>query len=230
MLLRFFIILSTFALLGLLVATYDSYGVDIRGKSPNYVNLNDPALKNSSKMYGSSQPGGLVIHNNSKLEYSRELSNKVASLNGVRSAMVMLTDRNAYAAILIDNSVNGTRGTYSKNETNNTGTSFGTYDPDTLNQATENWRLASGINNYETVQNHEDIRSAFKQRIAILLRAANPNIHNVFISANRDFINQMTAYAIDSNWGNTSLDNRLHEFNGTANRLFGIPEASTKIK
>jgi hypothetical protein len=228
MALRFFKIMSVFTLIGIMIAACSFYSGDKGGNSKNYTSLNDPSIQSGSRMYGSNQPGSIVVHNNKKLRYSRELSNKLANIPGVRSAIVMLTEVNAYTAILIDNSVTGTRGPNSKQETNHSGASFGTYDPHTLNQAVENWRLATGINNYETVQNHEDITAQFKQKIAIILRAANPKINEVFISANRDFINQLTAYAIESDWGETTLDKRINAFNGTANRLFGIPEAALK--
>lgn len=226
MVLRFFKIMSAFTLIGLIIAACSFYSGDKGGNSKNYTSLSDPNIKEGSRMYGSNQPGGIVIHNNRELRYSNGLSNKLTNIPGVRSAIVMLTERNAYAAILIDNSVTGTRGPRSKEETNHSGASFGTYDPNTLNQTVENWRLATGINNYQTIENHEDIASAFKQKIATTLRAANPYIHEVFISANRDFVNQMNAYAIESDWGTNHLNNRIHSFNGTANRLFGIPEAA----
>jgi hypothetical protein len=228
MVLRFFKIMCTFALLGLLIASCSIYsgGKDSKGKYEG--SLSDPNIYESSRMYGSNEPGNIVIHNNTKLRYSRELSAMLANVPGVRSAAVMLTEKNAYAAILIDDSVHGTLGTKSKQETNNAGTSIGTYDPDTLNQTVENWRLATGINNYRTVQNQDDISAPFKQKIATTLRAANPFIYEVFISANRDFINQLNAYAIESGWGEKTLENRINAFNGTANRLFGIPEAALR--
>jgi len=225
MVLRFLKIMSTFALIGLTIAACSFYSGDKGGNSKNYTGLDDPKIKEGSRMYGSNEPGKIVVHNNTKLWYNKALSNKLTNIPGVRAALVMLTERNAYAAILIDNSASGTRGPGSKEETNHTGASLGTYDPHTLNQTVENWRLATGINNYQTVENQEDIASAFKQKIAIALRAANPYIHEVYISANRDFVNQMNAYAIESDWGNKNLNNRLNSFNGTANRLFGVPEA-----
>jgi hypothetical protein len=228
MVLRFFKIMSTFALIALMIAACSLYSGNKSGNSKDYTSLSDPDIQSGSRMYGSNQPGSIVIHNNKELQYNRELSNKLANIPGVRSAIVMLTEVNAYAAILIDNSVTGTRGPKSKEETNHTGASFGTYDPHTLNQAVENWRLATGINNYETIENHEDIAAPFKQKIATVLRAANPKIYEVFISANRDFINQLTSYAIESGWGDTSSNNHLNAFNGTVNRLFGVPEAALK--
>lgn len=221
MAIRFFKIISTFVLIGLFIAACSYYSGDKGSNSKNYTKLSDPNLQNGSRMYGSNQAGGKVIHSNSELRYSRELSNKLTKLPGVRSAIVMLTERNAYTAVLIDNAVNGTRGPKAKQETDHSGVS--------LNQPVENWRLATGINNYETVQNHVDIAAPFKQKIAITLRATNPKIREVFISANRDFINQLNAYAIESSWGEHNLNHRIREFNETANRLFGVPEATLEL-
>jgi hypothetical protein len=223
MTLRFYRIICIFAILGLMVSSCSLASSGKRGsRSTNYGSLSDPNMRNSSRMYGSDEPGGIVVHNNSQLRYNRDLSMKVGNVPGVAAAIVMLTERNAYAAVLIRNSAHSTWGVNTKRETNNTGTDIGTYDPITFNQAVENWRLATGVNNYQTVQKHENINSAFKQNIAQTIRAANPTIHNVFISANRDFINQLNAYAIESDWGNASLNGRLNEFNGTVNRMFGI--------
>ena len=226
MILRFLKIMSTFALIGLMIAACSYYSGDKGGNSKNYTKLSNPSLQEGARMYGSHQLGDVVIHNNTELRYSSHLSNKLTNIPGVRSAIVMLTERNAYAAILIDNSISGTKGPKSQAETNHTGASFGTYNPHTLNNSVENWRLATGFNNYDTIQNHENIAAPFKQLIATTLRAANPLIHEVFISANRDFINQLNSYAIESDWGTNNLNNRIDTFNGTANRLFGVPEAA----
>jgi hypothetical protein len=223
---RFYRIMCIFAIVGLLTSSCSS---GKRGsRSTNYGSLSDPNMRDSSRMYGSHEPGGIVIHNNSQLRYNRDLSMRVGNVPGVRAAIVVLTELNAYAAILIDDSAHSTWGVNTKRETNNTGTDIGIYDPINHTEAVENWRLATGVNNYQTVQKHENINSAFKQNIAQTIRAANPAIHDVFISANRDFINQLNAYAIESDWGNQPLNYRLNEFNGAANRLFGISDGAKK--
>jgi hypothetical protein len=207
------------------ITSCDYYSGKKGGRSTNYGTLSDPNIQEGSRLYGSQQAGGILNHKNTTLQYSRDLSNKVAGLPGVRAAIVMLTDYNAYAAVLIDNSVHGVRGPDSKKETNHAGTSIGTYDPDTFNEAVKNWELASGTNNYETVEHQENINPAFKQKIAIAIRLANPKVIDVYISANRDYINQLNAYAIES-WRGQPLDRHLNEFNATANRLFAIPESN----
>lgn len=224
MFLRFLKIMLPMCLAGIILTACNFYSGDKGGNSNNYKSLNKVDMHNSSRMYGSNQPGGTVIHNNRKLMYSRELSNILSNIPGVRAAIVMLTEQNAYTAILIDNAISGTRGIGSIKETDHSSSSLNTYNPHSPYQAVENWRLATGVNNYETVQHQEDITRQFKQKIAVTLRKANPLIYEVYISANRDFVNQLTAYAIDSGWGETSLNDRVGEFNQTANRLFGVPE------
>jgi hypothetical protein len=229
MTLRFYRTICIFILIGLLASSCSlAYSGKRGSRSTNYGSLSDPNMRNSSRMYGSHEPGGIVVHNNSQLRYSRDLSMKVGHVPGVAAAIVMLTERNAYAAVLIKNNAHSTWGVNTKRETNNTGTDIGIYDPINFNEAVENWRLATGVNNYQTVQKHENINSAFKQNIAQTIRAANSTIHDVFISANRDFINQLNAYAIESDWGNASLNIRLNEFNGTANRLFGVSDGAAR--
>ena len=69
----------------------------------------DPKML-GSKMYGttSSIPGQ---HDNHWLEYSSLLSTDVSNINGVAAAIVILTDKNAYAAISTDWTATGTRKT-----------------------------------------------------------------------------------------------------------------------
>ena len=69
----------------------------------------DPKML-GSKMYGTTSniPGQ---HDNHWLEYSSLLSTDVSNINGVAAAIVILTDKNAYAAISTDWTAAGTRKT-----------------------------------------------------------------------------------------------------------------------
>lgn len=194
----------------------------------NYGSQKD-APPEQPRAYGTQQPGDIMLHGNTKLDFSQSLTDKVVALDGVNSAIVMLTDRNAYAAILIDNTATGTRGANSRKETNNSGTSLGSYNPFTFSQYADPNQLATGYNNYETVEHHADISHHFKQKIAETIRLANPAVHDVYISANRDFINQLNAYAQES-WKGNSLSPYVHDFNASVNRIFGVPNENTNNK
>lgn len=183
----------------------------------------DTRLEAGPRAYGSQLPQGPIVHNNTKLSYNQDLSSEVSRLNGVYGAIVMVTDHNAYVAVLVEDSSTGTRGSGSKKETNNSGTSLGRYNPQTFGQYADPSQLATGINNYHTVQNHEDLTHEFKQRIAKTIRTNDPNLYEIYISANRDYINQLNAYAQESRQGRP-LDPYVGQFNELVNRHFGQPE------
>jgi YhcN/YlaJ family sporulation lipoprotein len=181
-----------------------------------------PPEGEGSTAYGS-HANGSGIHGNTRLVYSQKLSNEVGSLYGVNSAFVFLTDTSAYAAVLIDNTATGTRGGKSTRETNNSGTGLGRYNPHNFGQRAERGKIATGFNNYYTVEDHQNLSHAFKQLIAETIRRSHPPVHNVYISANRDFINRMNLYAIES-WKGNPIDGYVGEFNVLANRVFGAAE------
>lgn len=212
-----------FTMAALLSACYNDAGKQY-GKSPDSTNFGSPTEDSlpSERSYQTQQLHGPVTHNNRKLGYSDFLSTQVMALSGVNSAIVMITDQNAYVAVLIDNSATGTRG--SKRETNNDGTRVGIYDPGSpgSDYVSPN-KLHSGANNYETSQDHRTLSHRFKQRIAEKIRYLNPGLMDVYISANREFLNDMNRYAQES-WKGNSLDPYLPEFNHKVASLFGTTQ------
>ncbi|MFD0867700.1 Lipoprotein yhcN precursor [Chlamydia abortus] len=178
-----------------------------------------PAEEQGNRTYGIKQQSA-SFHDNKTLAFSQSLSREVEELDGVNSAIVMLTDRNAYCAILVDSSATGTTGsTSARKETNNSGTSLGRYNPFTFNQYANPEDLATGINNYDTVEDPDRLAHGFKQSIAERIKAAYPSVQQVYISANRDFINQMNTYAQES-WKGYPLDGYVEDFNRTVRQLF----------
>jgi hypothetical protein len=213
-------IVSLSLLFFLLTACYTDAGKQY-GKSPDHTNFGSPAenTADSERAYQTKQLYGPVTHNNKQLEFSQFLSNQVAALNGVNTAIVMLTDQNAYVAIQMDYSAIGTKG--GARETNNTGTNRGLYNPHALHtDAMDPTKLNTGVNNYETAQNHDQLSHRFKQHIAERIRYLEPRVLDVYISANRDFLNEMHSYARES-WSGFSLMSYLTPFNRTVTRIFG---------
>ncbi|WP_248929683.1 YhcN/YlaJ family sporulation lipoprotein [Paenibacillus hamazuiensis] len=205
----------------------------------NYGSKKDDTVQNSSRAYQTQQQYSPVIHNYSKLEMSQFLSDQVQALNGVNSSIVMLADNIAFVALMIDDTASGTYGYTPKNpasgkqggysgETNNAGIVRGLYNAnDPLRDSYDPNQINPGANSYETVQHHEFLTHNFKQKIAEKIRSAQPTVHDVYISANRDFLNQMTRYAQEA-WKGNSLQGYLPEFNATVTKIFGtaptIPE------
>ncbi|MDQ0917755.1 YhcN/YlaJ family sporulation lipoprotein [Paenibacillus sp. V4I5] len=194
------------------------------GKSPDHTNFGAPVEKTeeTERSYQTQQLYGPVTHNNTKLEYSQFLSNQLHAMNGVNTAIVMTTDQNAYVALMIDSSAVGTKGT--TRETNNQGTSKGFYNDNApFNDYLPSNDLNNGYNNYETAVHHDMLSHRFKQAMAEKIRTLQPNIMDVYISANRDFLNKMNNYAQES-WKGHSLMPLLTDFNQIVTRIFGTAQ------
>ncbi len=177
-------------------------------------------LIQGERMYGLTIQGGLN-HQNKKLQYSKELSTVLSELPGIYSGIVMLTDRNAYAAIIYDNSATGSKGTGTPDESDHTGTTRGMYDTHTGNQTADPNQIATGINSHYTENNPDNLSSKMKQQIALALRNENPRLLEVYITANREFINQMNVYYVESTRG-VSLNSYLDDFNKLVTTHFGV--------
>lgn len=130
-------------------------------------------------------------HNNAFFEYSSLLSRKVTDLNGVGSAIVMLTDKNAYAAILLDSSAVGTLSSGDRMNQNNS---------------------SSKYNSLFSVNDFNNISHELKQSIATKIREFAPNVHEVHISANMEFNTRFIELAKEA-WGGRPLAPWIDQFN-----------------
>jgi hypothetical protein len=194
------------------------------GKLPESYSYGSPHENavDTERAYQTGQLYGPVTHNNKRLEFNQFLSNQVAALNGVNTAIVMLTDQNAYVAIQIDNTAVGTKG--GERETNLSGTNRGLYNPHAPHtDGMDPTKLNIGVNNYETAKNHNQLSHRFKQQIAERIRFLEPRLMDVYISANRDFINDMYGYARKS-WSGNSLSPYLTPFNQSVTKVFGTAQ------
>src|SRR5690554_4064024 len=100
-----------------------------------------------NRLYGPTDQGG-HNHENKKLQYSKELSTAVSDMTGIYVGIVMLTDKNAYASIIFDNSATGLKARNIPDENDSRGTTRGMYDVHTGNQTAKPYQIATGINNY----------------------------------------------------------------------------------
>lgn len=168
------------------------------------------------KMIGPRAYGSLASneyqHDNAFFEYSSMLSGKVSSLNGVASAIVMLTDKNAYAAISLDWTAVGTKGVEGTEEQNNTGTNSGTFNADNGSPYSDGRLQVSPYNSNYTVNDHHELSPELKQTVASLIREYVPNVQEVHISANMEFVNYFTEFAKEA-WGGRSLTPWIDQFN-----------------
>lgn len=170
----------------------------------------DPKMQ-GIKAYGSTS-GGPVQHDNTFFEYSSILSNKVSSLNGVANAIVMLSDKNAYAAILLDWTAAGTKSKGGTEEQNNTGSNGGVFNIDSGTPYSSPYSLVTPYNSFFTVEDHMDISHELKQTIANTIRENSPMVQEVHISANMEFNNYFVEFAKEA-WAGRSLTPWVDLFN-----------------
>jgi len=133
-------------------------------------------------------------HDNKRLAYSPELSKRIAELPGVYNAFVFVTDRNAYVGMMTDLSATGIRALGDREEEQASSGKF-------------------------THKNVPDISSRMLQKITDEIFKAEPTIRNVYISANREYVNQLIEFAKEA-WAGRSLEPLLPEFNRLVKYVF----------
>ncbi|EXX88883.1 hypothetical protein BG53_01085 [Paenibacillus darwinianus] len=164
------------------------------------------------KLYGS-LTGNPRQHDNKYVEYSSMLTNEVSNLNGVASGLVMLTDKNAYVALMLDGTAVGTKSSGSRSyDQNNGGLNEGVYNVDTGSPYGSGSKPASPYNSYYTINDHSELSDELKQTIAAKIRHLAPRVEEVHISANMDFVNEINEYAKQA-WAGRSLAVLLEPFN-----------------
>lgn len=178
------------------------------------------------RSYGanSSDPGQ---HDNRYFEYSPAISKQISALPGIASAIVFLTDRNAYVGIMTDWSATGTHSSGSVGrEQQNGGALDGFYNVDTYDEpssipGTLAGQIATNHNSYFTLKDVSDLSSKLKQTIGEEVRRAHPRVEEVHISANREFVNQLVEYATAARSG-SPLAPITPDFNRLVQFVFGM--------
>jgi hypothetical protein len=162
-------------------------------------------------------------HDNRYFEYSSAISNKVAALPGINTALVFLTDKNAYVAILTDWTATGTkaRGGPKTREQDNTGTTEGVYNVSNGSPQWDNRQVATPYNSYFTHKDYVDLSSELRQVIGDRVRKSFPRAQEVHISANREFVNQSLEFAKVA-WLKKSLTPLTGKFNALVKYTFGM--------
>ena len=126
----------------------------------------------------------------SRLEVAEDAADRVAELDEVDSATVIVTDNNAYAAVVL-----GDDKTANDNADTNTNTT------DT------------------TTKEDEDLSADLEDKIAEKVREADKDIKNVYVSLNPDFVERMTGYRTKINEGEP-VEGFFEEFTESVRRVF----------
>ncbi len=207
-------------LLGLLSAcNYKSY---FQKSAQDYASrsANDPKMSHT-RSFGTHNADPRQ-HENRYFEYSSALSNKIAALPGINTALVFVTDKNAYVAIMTDWSATGTKsiGGPRKHEQDNTGTTEGVYNVNNGSPKWDNRQVATPYNSYFTHKDTRDLSSELRQVIGSKVREDLPRAQEVHISANREFVNQSLEFAKEA-WLKKPLSPLTKDFNTLVQYTFG---------
>mgnify|MGYP001954090581 CR=1 FL=1 len=133
----------------------------------------------------------------SNVQISQEIADQIAAMDEVDTANVMVTDHNAYIAVTLHP---GSAIARTRQGSNATGQrNMGTADTNT----TGAW----------------DVSQEIKDRIADKVRSIHPNIRNVYVSANPDFVERMNILAEEIRNGRP-IEGLLNEFNNIIQRVF----------
>lgn len=170
-----------------------------------------------------------VNHQNENISYSKADSDKIAAMSGIRDAVVVLSEKNAYVAIILDPSATGVKGKGKQLRSDRT-IGSGQYHVRTDNSRTLPPNIMStGDNSFNSFPNYEDLSTELTQQITTELKQTHSNLLNVFVSANQDFVNRMSKYAHEA-WRAKSLQPYLREFNTIVQSHFQPTNSERKGK
>ncbi|GMK40953.1 hypothetical protein PCCS19_40090 [Paenibacillus sp. CCS19] len=191
-----------------------------------------PLVDDRARSYGalSASSGN---HDNQFFEYSSKISKEVGKINGISTALVMLTNQNAYVAIVFnDTAIRTKSGGRSKREQNLGGANEGVYNHTTGSSYWDNRELATPYGHAMTVNDHTELPDALKHAIVTKVSKFAPRAKNVYVSANRQYVNRFVAYAQKA-WLNESLTPYVSDFNALVSNQFAggnkLPASIGKI-
>jgi YhcN/YlaJ family sporulation lipoprotein len=181
-------------------------------------NRDERDLHYGTKAYGL-QANVIDHHQIKEMKLNLSIANEITKMDGIRGSYVMLTDRNAYVAIVTDNAATGTNGVGRAREKplptqEEEGHELGNSTP----YGTPPYYISDAMRIY-TISDPKNISSKLKQNIAERVRVLNPQVQEVFISANAEFNNLLHSYAQQS-WLGNSLDPYVEEFEKVVNDHF----------
>lgn len=189
----------------------------------NYGSKRDMPRQDTSRAYQTQQQYAPVSHKITKLEMNQFLSDQVAAMYGVNSAIILMGDSVAYTAITLDGTATGTRGRREIDapEANNYGLANNINSmyirPSDRGNPDQRISITSVA---ETEMHHEHLSHLFKQKIAEKIRSLQPSVTDVYITANRDIVDQFNRLAIES-WHGRSLEPYRGYFTSLMEMTFG---------
>ncbi|PYI49973.1 YhcN/YlaJ family sporulation lipoprotein [Paenibacillus flagellatus] len=159
-------------------------------------------------------------HTNNRLEFVQATSDVVDDLKGIRSSFVFVTDKNAYVALVVDNTATGMKGKGTILFSDRTIASPGVDDHSDISNVLPPGHVVMDKYSFDTIPSPHDLSSELTRSVSERVRQNHPDITNVFVSANQQFINRMSGYAHEA-WRGRSLQPYVPEFNAIVSDHFG---------
>lgn len=136
---------------------------------------------------------------NSRLvRLDREAAAELAKLDGVGLAYVIVMDGNAYVALALNGGGLGMKASGGTQTREQQGVGY--RYPAGAAKVTRTPFAAPNVidknSSLRSVNSSKELSHEFKQTVAITVREKLPQLHDVYISANADFFNQISAYAM----------------------------------
>lgn len=159
-------------------------------------------------------------HSNTRMEISNRVADSISAMDEVDSATVLLTDRNAYVAVLLDNGKGYGASNLGRNvgKTNSVNSGYNRRSNAMGDNATKDRMGRQGMG-----QGDEGITEQLKSDIAQKVKSVHPNVENVYVSTNPDFIGRMRGYGERFQNGQP-IQGMIIEFNTLVQRLFPTAE------
>lgn len=247
---RKMIVLAASVLLGSMLAGCTANNDGVRPKNVN--DANRITNRDNGMMRGMNRADNAADFPNMTMD--EKLANKIAKMKEVRNAYVLLTNNNAYVGVSLENNTRGGRMPNGAANNGYTGTGLtdptGITGPAGLTgrgdmtgplgtrgaadrtgiagtTGTTNMTGRTGMTGRAGMfgANDNNLNDELKAKIAKNVQKAAPNVKNVYISANPDFVGRMTNYWDEVRAGNP-IQGFASEFGEMVNRLFPANAAS----
>lgn len=189
---------------------YDSSGNLIKDKRFANDGMNERNRINGHQQNNNNLVGS---HKNYRLEMSTQVADKISEIDAVKSSYVMLADDNAYVAVSLNDEIasNGDAKMMSR-------THIGLFGKEGAAAGRRMSSLSTG---------EDKLTEELKAQVADVVKEMRPQVQQIYVSANPDFVGRMNAYMNDVESG-YPIQHYIMEFNGMAERVFPVVNASKK--
>ena len=207
---------SIAALMAAMTACTSDYQKDFENSAYDYGSRTELHEQYRSMSYSAQT----ADHDNKSLQLDKAAGDAVDRMPGIRSSLVFVTDKNVYVALVLDDTATGTKGRGKMLRSDRTIASRGIDDYSDASYKLPPGHALMERYSYNTVPDPNGLSSELRNEVTAVIRQHYPEVTNVFISANRDYVNRLIQLAHEV-WQGKPLDPYLEEFNTMAKGHFG---------